>query len=169
MGGHHRRWNALRWPIATLALALAAVPLSCGGGDTATKQSPSSPPDRSDAGVIRAWADTLRRGDVAGAAAYFTLPTLVQNGTPPLALYTRTQVRQFNRALPCGARLLRTYPSGRYTTAVFRLTERPGAGSCASGTGQTARTRFLIRNGKIREWRRVADEPAPGAPSAPVV
>jgi hypothetical protein len=169
MPGLVRSWNALRWLAATVALALAAVLLSCGGSENGSKTSPPARPDRSDAGVIRAWADTLRRGEVARAAAYFTLPTLVQNGTPPLALYTRAQVKEFNRALPCGARLLRTYRSGRYTTAVFQLTERPGPGSCGPGTGQTALTKFLIRNGKIREWRRVADEHAPSAPSAPVV
>ena len=167
-----------RGPVS-LACALAVVLASCGGGDGGggessrergtTESRPSAQADRSPAGVIRAWADTLRHGEVAGAASYFALPAIVQNGTPPLELTSRAQVRDFNAALPCGARLLRTYASGRYTTAVFRLTERPGAGRCGLGTGQTARTRFLVRDGKIREWRRVADEPAPSAPSAPVV
>ena len=132
-------------------------------------RSPRRDADRSPSSVIRAWANTLRRGDVTAAASHFALPAIVQNGTPPLELTSRAQVRDFNAALPCGARVLRTYGSGRYTTAVFRLTERPGAGRCGSGTGLTARTKFLIRDGKIREWRRVADGPAPSTPSAPVV
>jgi hypothetical protein len=161
----------------SLAFALMAVLASCGdsgGGEgtrhrAATDSRPPAQPDRSPAGVIRAWANTLRRGEVERAASYFAVPAIVQNGTPPLELTSRAQVRDFNAALPCGARVLRTYGSGRYTTAVFRLTERPGAGRCGQGTGLTARTRFLVREGKIREWRRVPDEPAPSAPSAPVV
>jgi hypothetical protein len=152
-----------------LALLVGACGCGSGSEDRPAQESRAADSSPDSTRVIRAWADTLRRGDVGGAASYFTLPTLVQNGTPPLALYTRAQVREFNAALPCGARLLRTYASGSYTTAVFRLTERPGAGRCGTGAGLTARTRFLIRHGKIREWRRVPDEPAPSAPSAPVV
>ena len=148
-----------------LAAFLAAVVLGAaacgGGGGHATSEVPSAQ------AVIKAWADTLRSGDVNGAAGYFSVPALVQNGTPPLSLMTRAEVRAFNRSLPCGARLLRTYAAGRYTAAVFRLTERPGPGRCGSGTGETARTAFLVRNGKIREWRRLPD-PAP-APAGPVV
>ena len=59
---------------------------------------------------------------------------------------------------------LRTYSSGRYTTAVFRLTERPGPGRCGPGTGQTARTTFVVRDGKIAQWRRVSDSPQPSGP-----
>jgi hypothetical protein len=159
-----------RCGLPALVLALAAVLGSCGDGDDAGREGKAPAPglsaraDRSPEGVIRAWADTLRRGEVAKAATYFALPAVVQNGTPPLRLTTRAQVRDFNAALPCGARLLRTSSSGRYTTAVFRLTERPGAGLCGHGTGQTAHTRFLVRGGKIREWRRLADEPALSAP-----
>jgi hypothetical protein len=110
--------------------------------------------------VIRHWADTLRRGDVRGAAALFALPSIVSNGTPPVTLHTRADARLFNASLPCGARLIRTSSSGRFTTATFRLTERPGPGSCGGGVGLTARTTFVIRAGKISEWRRVADRPA---------
>ena len=114
--------------------------------------------------VIREWADTLRSGDVAGAARFFALPSIVSNGTPPVVLRTRADVRSFNASLPCGARLVDTSSAGPVTTAVFRLTERPGPGRCGAGTGQTARTTFIVLNGKIREWRRVADRPRPTGP-----
>jgi hypothetical protein len=145
-------------PTIAIAVAMAVVVGlgGCGGGDDA--------PDRSADAVIRDWADTLRAGDVRGAAEFFALPSLVANGTPPVVLYTRSQVRRFNEALPCGARLLRTSSSAGFTTAVFRLTERPGPGRCGTGTGMTARTTFVVRDGKIREWRRVADSPAPTGP-----
>ena len=80
-------------------------------------------------------------------------------------LHTKADARLFNASLPCGARLIRTSSAGRFTTAVFRLTERPGPGSCGTGTGLTARTTFVIRDGKIQEWRRVADNPPPSGPT----
>jgi hypothetical protein len=147
---------------AALASALILWTTACGGngGNGASSPSVSSPE-----AVIRAWADTLRRGDVGRAAAYFSLPAIVQNGTPPLHLTTRAEVKAFNASLPCGARVMHVFSSGRYTKAVFRLTERPGPGRCGSGTGQTARTAFVVRNGKIREWRRLPDvSPAPFGP-----
>ncbi len=114
--------------------------------------------------MIRDWADTLRAGDVRGAAEFFALPSVVANGTAPFILRTRSDARRFNEALPCGARLLRTSSAAGFTTAVFRLTERPGAGTCGTGTGMIARTTFVVRDGKIHEWRRVADEPRSAGP-----
>jgi hypothetical protein len=147
------------------ALLIAAIAGGCGGGST--KQVQSAAPTESDAAaVIRHWADTLRRGDVRGAAELFALPSIVSNGTPPVELHTRADARLFNASLPCGARLLRTSSSGRFTTATFRLTERPGPGTCGRGVGLTARTTFVIAGGKIREWRRVADQPAPSGRTA---
>jgi len=154
-----RRGTAL---FAAIALVAAA---GCGsdGGKNNGKAAP--PPrihtERDATAVIRAWADTLRHGDVRKASRFFAIPSLVSNGTPPTVLHTRADVVLFNVSLPCGARLLRTASAGRYTTAVFRLTERPGAGRCGAGTGLTARTTFVIRDGKIQEWRRVPDEAAP--------
>lgn len=168
--------------ITTLALAAgAALLVSCGGGGddggdaagTATHR--TAPPGGSavapaDVAVIRAWADTLRRGDVRGAARRFSLPTAVANGTKPLPLDTRAQVEAFNRSLPCGAVLLGTRAGGQpgLIVATFRLTERggPGGGECGSGTGRTARTAFVIEDGLITHWLRVQDLPAaPGTPA----
>jgi hypothetical protein len=151
---HMRRSLAL---VIVTALALGAV--ACGSDNSyGGKDVTGPPPER----VIRDWADTLRSGDVAGAARFFALPSIVQNGSDPIALHTRADARAFNQTLPCGARLLRTSSSAGYTTATFRLTERPGPGTCGTGTGMTARTTFVIKDGKIREWRRVADEPDTG-------
>jgi hypothetical protein len=158
-------------PAACLATALMLVAAGCGdNGNGDGKKSSPKPSASSPETVIRAWADTLRRGNVGRAAAYFSLPAIIQNGTPPLRLTKRSEVIAFNASLPCGASLLRTSTAGRYTEAVFRLTERPGSGRCGSGTGQTARTAFVVRNGKIREWRRLRDAPARApAPADPVV
>lgn len=117
--------------------------------------------------VIRAWSDTLRRGDVAGAADYFALPSVVQNGTPVLRLTSRRAVRAFNIALPCGARLLHASRRGQFTIGSFALTERPH-GSCGAGTGGRASVAFVVRQGKIAVWLRVeAGQPMPSAPPAP--
>jgi hypothetical protein len=148
------------WAVTVAVIALGA----CGGDDE-----PKSPPARagpSPSAVIRAWANTLRDGDVKGAARYFALPSVVSNGTAPVVLRTPAEVRRFNASLPCGAKLERTYRAGRYTAGVFRLTERPGPGRCGTGAGRRASTAFLISGGKIRQWRRLPDS-APQPPSAP--
>ena len=45
----------------------------------------------------------------------------------------------------------------RFMIVTFRLTERPGKGSCGGGTGATARTAFRVRRGLITDWLRVPD------------
>jgi hypothetical protein len=165
-----------RW--ALTAVVLAAGLAGCGGDggssgvDRPTMRDPV-PRDRSarqnaapvrprapvaTTRVIRRWADTLRGGDVRGAARFFALPSVVQL-QPTAAPVVITELRQavaFNRVLPCGARLLRAELDGRYVNALFRLTMRRGATCDAPGT--TARTDFVVRAGKITEWRRAPDE-----------
>lgn len=163
------------------ALAIAA----CGGGDgdrarlqtpgtEATPASPApedeaaAPARRDDPGavaVVRAWADTLRRGDVRGAARYFALPSMVSNGTSPIRLETRAEARYFNRTLPCGAKLIKAEPAPhRFIIVTFRLTERPGKGSCGEGAGGTARAAFHVRKRHITDWLRVPDASAAAEP-----
>jgi hypothetical protein len=109
--------------------------------------------------VIRGWSDTLRHGDVDGAARYFAVPSIVQiqPGDPAQRITQRRQAVVFQTILPCGARLISARVEGRYVNALFLLTDRPGA-TC-DAPGATARTAFLIRRGKIVEWRRRPDEP----------
>ncbi|MBV8733731.1 MAG: hypothetical protein JO120_03005 [Solirubrobacterales bacterium] len=140
-------------PLAAFAIAGALACFGCGS---------AMHPD-----VIRAWARALTAGELEKAASYFTLPAIVENGTPPVRVTSRAQVLEFNQLLPCGARLVATVRRGVYTYATFRLTQRVG-GDCGAGTGALAATAFLIRDGKIAEWRRL---PNPGSgrqpPSAP--
>jgi hypothetical protein len=141
--------------LAVLASLLLTLGAGCGGsGPSSTVAGSARAEDKE---VIREWVDALRAGHVDQAAGYFTIPTLVENGTPAIPLTTREAVREFNESLPCGARLVHAdSPSAGVVTATFRLTERPG-GHCGSGTGQQARTRFLIRDGKIAVWKRIPD------------
>lgn len=172
------RMRSTAW-LASVAAALAVG--ACGGdgnklttrdaaeqrsapAPTRTPDQPAEPSlDPADVRVVRAWADMLRRGDVDGAADYFALPSVVSNGTAPIKLETRAHARFFNRTLPCGAKLIDAEPAPRgFFIATFRLTERPGSGECGSGTGETARTAFRVRDEHITEWLRVQDiESAP--------
>jgi hypothetical protein len=122
-------------------------------------------------GVIRAWSDALRRGDVRGAARYFALPSVMINGTDAagsallITIETPGQAAAANASLPCGAQLISTDRRGRYVNALFRLTGRPGPGGsdCGGGVGQTARTNFVIVHGRIVEWIRAPDDPGDNA------
>jgi hypothetical protein len=116
--------------------------------------------DPADTRIVKAWTDALRAGHVDAAARYFALPSIVQNGTPPIAVRTRAQARAFNASLPCGAEFRRAVQIGRFTVVVFRLTQRVGA-DCGQGVGQPAGTAFVIQHGKIFEWRRVDERTVP--------
>ena len=132
---------------------------AAGGHAAATPE--RKPASERDVAVIRGWADALRRGRVERAVGYFAIPSVVSNGTSPIRLTSRDDVRFFNRTLPCGAKVLHAEDSGRFVVATFRLTERPGPGRCGAGVGGEASTAFLIRDRRIVQWRRVL-EPAPG-------
>lgn len=134
---------------------------------SATATRDSKPASKGDDAVIRGWADALRAGHVQEASRYFAIPSVVSNGTPPLPLRSRSEIEFFNAALPCGAKVTKTEDTGIFVVATFELAERPGAGSCGSGVGGTAKTAFLISKGKIVQWRRVDEgqpepDPAPG-------
>lgn len=127
--------------------------------------------------VIKAWSDALRRGDVRGAGRYFAFPSVMINGSDAagsallITIDTPEQAAAANETLPCGAQLVSADRRGRYINALFRLTGRPGPGGsdCGGGGGQTARTNFVITDGRIVEWIRAPDDPgdnrAPRAPS----
>ena len=160
-----------------VALLAAAALVGCGGkgstrGDRSAGARPASPPgqrpahgrtparaaDPAKVTVIRGWVDALRDGHIGRASSYFALPAVVQQTGRPITLRTRAEIRFFNVTLPCGAVLRRAFPAGRYTVAVFALTDRRGPGGkrgCDAATGTLAGTAFLIRAGRIREWRRV--------------
>jgi hypothetical protein len=165
---------------ALLVFLCALVVTGCGGGrggptqpqgtgtgmaivtlpNTVPHDTAPPPATASDEQVIRLWADTLRHGDVAGAAAMFGLPTItqIQPGLPFLQLRTRAAARAFNASLPCGAVLLRTEREKGLTVGVFRLSNRPGA-TC-DGTGAIARTGFVIEKGRITHWIRLPNKPS---------
>lgn len=174
---------------SAFALASALTLAACGGGSTASHSTSAQSAARAAAAtttapqknydnyyppgthkapraavrVITAWSDQLRAGHVRRAASYFTVPALVQNASPVMHLTSEKQVLAFNRTLPCGAHIVRTLEAARYVVATFVLTERPGSTSCGA-TGKLAATAFLLRHGRISEWRRVLVPPPLGPP-----
>lgn len=157
--------------VLTAAFAVVAVIRASGGDDeeNGSAESTRSIPggaDPEEAAVIDEWAMTLAAGDVEGAAEFFAIPSVAENGGVVFEIESPDDARLFNASLPCGAELTSAAAEGELTIATFRLTERPGPGSCGSGTGRSAMTAFVIEDGEIVEWRRVV-EAGPEAPSTP--
>jgi hypothetical protein len=149
------------------AIGIAALSGCGSSGNDSDKIPGGADPDTVQ--VIKGWADELRAGDIAAASQRFALPSVVQNGTPPLRLTSRRQVEAFNRSLPCGAKLTEAVAADRFTIATFVLTERPGPGECGGGVGETAKTAFVVREGLITQWRRVVDTDQGTSTQGPVV
>jgi hypothetical protein len=139
---------------------------ACGGGGGSDDEGEiPGGADPAEAQVIAEWASTLSEGDVDGAARYFAIPSVAENGPTLIRIRDLDDARLFNATLPCGAELVRAEPEGDFVVATFRLTERPGAGTCGVGTGGSAQTAFVIEDGRIAEWRRVGIDGAEQAPS----
>jgi hypothetical protein len=121
--------------------------------------------------VIRHWADALRRGDVRAAARYFEIPSVFAPGPDQeVTLRSLRDAEVANAALPCGAKLISVVRvGGPLVQGLFRLTGRRGKGgsSCNPGAGETARTNFIIKRGRIRVWIRAPDQPGDNQGSAP--
>jgi hypothetical protein len=159
--------------------ALAVVLPGCGSTSVSSHRSLGAASPSGSLGVpvavvsvIRGWSDALRAGHVAVAARYFRIPSIFFAGDgAPIVLRSVAQVVTANAALPCGATYLSARRQGRYVNALFRLTDRSGPGGeqgCGSGTGQTARVNFVIRDGRIVQWLRASDQPGDnGSPRTP--
>ena len=151
-------------------MLLAVVVCGCGSatqllrsGSSRTQSTAALGVPAATVAVIKGWSSALRQGHVTAAARYFGIPSIFFGGTaPPMRLRSLAQVEAVNASLPCGARFLSAHRRGRYVNALFRLTDRAGPGGeqgCGAGTGQTARTDFLIHAGHILQWLRAPDEP----------
>lgn len=155
--------------VAALALAACGEKPEPDPGSSSQAGSPAREipggADAADVRVIEEWASALAGGDVEAAADSFALPSVAENGPVLLRIRDRADALRFNESLPCGARLVRAAPEGRFVVATFELTERPGPGECGPGAGETAQTAFVIADDKFVEWRRVGaggGEQAPG-------
>ena len=92
--------------------------------------------------VIRSWSDALRHGDVAAAARYFAVPSVMINGVVAggnvavFKIHNAAQARYANETLPCGAKLISTDMRGQTST---RCSSSPDG---------------LARRVELRRWRR---------------
>jgi hypothetical protein len=178
------RARTTAWSAVVLALALSSAACGStsllGSGHSATSRTRASParagrsahPAPAGAvGVIKRWAIALQRGDVRAAARYFEIPSVFIDGPgPAVTIHSLSQAEAVNEALPCGAKFISAAQRGPFVNVLFKLTARPGPGgsNCGSGAGQTARTNFVIKAGRITVWVRAPEQPGDnGSPTEP--
>jgi hypothetical protein len=162
---------SLRTPGAHTGAPLAAAPSATATPNATAVPEDGKPVTRAERLVIKGWSDSLRHGNVIAAAGFFSIPSQVSNdNTGWIPLNSKSDAEAFNRALPCGAKLIRTRRSvADFVVGVFELTERKGEGAgCGNGVGGTVAVAFLIRDEHILQW--VRDDTAavdPGAAPTP--
>jgi hypothetical protein len=153
-------------PVALLVAAL----LGAGCGDAPPEPrlgEPGEAPGEADAGpkpgqsseeqVVRGWSQAVNRGEYERAADFFA-PGAVVEQVAEVRLRGHADAVAFNSGLPCRADVTNVRPDGRSTLAAFRLRTGRG-GDCAEGG--RARVRFVIRDGRILEWRQLPPAPTP--------
>lgn len=132
--------RSARLLLATCALALAGC-----GGDVP-----------SDAEVIRGWSRAVNASDYERAGSFFAAGAIVEQQPLELRLRDQAAAARFSSGLPCRADVTGVDDEGRSSLAVFSLREGR-TGACAEGG--RARVRFVIRDGKIAEWRQLPETP----------
>lgn len=153
-----------------VAIALALVCAGCGGeeeprlgegGDAAPDGAPAAG-QGSDERVIRDWNTAVNLGEYERAADLFERGAVVEQ-LEEVELATRDDAIAFNRSLPCRADVTDVEEEQTSTVAAFSLREGRDGG-CEEGG--TARVRFVIRDGVIREWRQLPEPAAPPGETA---
>ncbi|MBA2504387.1 MAG: cytochrome c oxidase assembly protein [Thermoleophilaceae bacterium] len=124
-------------------MALVVAFAGCGGSDEQPK-----PKVNADEKVIRDWITKLNEGDVEGAADLFADDAIVEQAEE-VRLKGHKDAVEFNRSLPCKAKLTDVDPEGTTSLASFALDG--GSPGCDSGV----QVRFLILDGKIEQWRQL--------------
>jgi hypothetical protein len=148
--------------VAVLLGALALL-AGCSEGESDPEPEPLPPPVQRGAEyekrVIRGWLLALNRDDYDGAADFFAVGAIIDQGDP-FRLPSRAAARLFNAGLPCRADLAGVEDEpGPKSLASFRLRRGPG-GPCSG----IVKVRFTIRKGKFTEWRQLPEEPEPPGP-----
>lgn len=161
--------------LVCLVVSISLLIVGCGDDSSSTTAAAGESPEQStssateeeldlgdadpeDLEVIQDWSEALAGGDVEAAAGYFATPSTAENGSLVIRIEDTGDAIAFNESLPCGAEVISARTEGEFTSATFRLFERPGSPGCV-GVGGTASTSFVIRNGKIVEWRRIDEVP----------
>jgi hypothetical protein len=156
------RGRGSRRQVGAAVLALTAVLVAGGYGGAAgatptrlaTAHAAPTAVQRRMAAIVHQWSDRLNASDYDGISRLFALPAIMIQGQDEYRLPTRHDVALWHSLLPCGGRIVRITYSGRFATAVFRLTNR-GKTKC-DAPGSLAAARFEIVRGKIVSWQQVA-------------
>lgn len=133
--------------MSTAGAALAALVLVAAGCAGAAP---------SDSEVIRGWSTAVNDADYERAGSFFAAGAVVEQQPLELRLPDQAAAARFSSGLPCRADVTDVEDEGRSSLAVFRLREGR-SGACAEGG--RARVRFVIREGKIAEWRQLPETP----------
>ena len=148
--------------LLTVLVALAALtPGGCTVGDS---EPPTPSPEARAAAeaerVIRGWTEATAAGDFRRAGGFFAPGAIVEQFGEESRLDGAAGGERFSAGLPCRARVTRIVGERGAALAIFELSAGR-TGQCAEGG--TARVRFVVSDGLIREWRQLP-EAAPDAP-----
>jgi hypothetical protein len=173
-GGKDPNRMTLQTPGANTGHPMTSFPFANPTPEATPTPSPTPKPDRGpvtrdEKSVIRGWSEELRHGHVDAASRYFRIPSIVSStGVDAATLASRADVKEFNDAFPCGAKLEKVRRSvDHYVIGTFTLTERPG--KTCDGPGNLAEVAFLIHRHHIERWVRAPDpEPEPTPTPKPV-
>ena len=132
-----------------LALGAVLVVAAAGSGAASAAHAAASP-----AQVARAWSAALNANHNEAAAALFAPNAEIIEGTATVRLTSRKLAIEFNASLPCAGRIIALQGTKDAAVATFVLGHRPG--HTCDGPGQKAAALFIVRNGKIVVWERVA-------------
>ena len=153
--------------VAALGAGLTLL-VGCGGAE---RPAPAPPGERTapaprgasaEERVVRGWNAAVRATDFERAGSYFAPRAIIEQGGAAVRLPSRRAAIAFSAGLPCRARVTGVRAERRSTLATFALSD--GEAQRCSGR---ARVRFVIRDGKIREWRQLPEPgqvPPPGGP-----
>jgi limonene-1,2-epoxide hydrolase len=134
-----------------LALALLAI-AGCGG----------EPPSAES--VVRAWSESVNRGDNAAAARLFAHGATVVRDGNVRTLRSYNAARVWNAALRWCGRIVSVRARGATVRAVFVVGRRRDFGCL--GPGQRSHTLFRVHEGKIVLWHELDQAREPPEESA---
>jgi limonene-1,2-epoxide hydrolase len=124
------------------------VVAAAGSGAASAAHAAASP-----AQVVRAWSAALN-ANRNQAAALFAPNAEIVEGSSSVRLTSRKLAVEFNASLPCAGRIVALQGTKDAAVATFVLGHRPD--HTCDGPGEKAAALFIVRNGKIVVWERVA-------------
>ena len=132
-----------------LALGAVLVVAAAGSGAASAAHAAASPSQ-----VARAWSAALNANHNQAAAALFAPNAEIIEGSASVRLTSPKLAVEFNASLPCAGRIVALQRTKNAAVATFVLGHRPG--HTCDGPGEKAAALFVVRNGKIVVWERVA-------------